>query len=198
MKAFVPVLLGLCVLAGAAHAGGAVKQRKPTGKELAAVKEATSGKELIPKKTVYVASKSSGIFFFAPTMDFTARPPLQLNLVQDKKILATLTPSPGDKSWPVLRFEGALFKDVNEDGFDDLVTLTRYMPVSGPKANEVFNQAALYLGRGGKAFELVTGEVHDALNQTPPASLGEVQKRLKKLGKQKLSLPARVSTGPKN
>lgn len=196
MKAFVPVLLGLCLAGGAAQAA-AVKQRKPSGKELAALKQTFEGKELIAKKALAVSTKSLGSFFFAPVMDFTSNPPLQLHLIQDQKILATLQPTQADKSWPVLRFEGVLFKDVNEDGTEDVVTLTRYMPVSGPKANQVFTQAALYLGKGDKSFQLVTGEVHTAMNETPPPSLPEVLKRLKKLDKQKLALPARVSTAPK-
>jgi hypothetical protein len=196
MRFFVPLFLGLCLLGSTAQAG-AVKQRKLKGKELAALTTALGGKEPIAKKTLFVSMKSTGAFFFAPVMDFTARPPLQLHLVQDGKILHTLAPTPADKSWPILRFEGVLFKDVNDDGFEDVVTLTRYMPVTGPKADQVFNQAALYLGHEGKAFELLTGEVLDALNQTPPSSTAEVLKRLKKLDKKKLALPARVSSGPK-
>jgi hypothetical protein len=196
MRVFVPLFLGLCLLGSTAQAG-AVKQRKPTGRELASVKEALGGKELIPKKALFVSMKSTGAFFFAPVMDFTARPPLQLHLVQDKKILATLAPTPADKRWPVLRFEGAAFKDVNDDGIEDVITLTRYMPVTGPKADQVFNQVALYLGREGKSFELLTGPGVDALNETPPKSMPELLKRLKKLDKQKLALPARVSSGPK-
>ena len=196
MRVFVPLFLGLCLLAGTAQAG-AVKQRKPTGRELTSVKEALGGKEPIPKKALFVSMKSTGAFFFVPVMDFTVRPPLQLHLVQEGKILVTLAPTPADKSWPVLRFEGAVFKDVNDDGLEDIITLTRYMPVTGPKADQVFNQAALYLGREGKAFELLTGPVLDALNATPPPSTAEVLKRLKKLDKQKLALPARVSSGPK-
>jgi hypothetical protein len=196
MKASVPFLLGLCLLGSVAQAA-AVKQRKPKGKELALVKAALQGKEPIAKKTLYVATKSTGAFFFAPVMDFASRPPLQLHLVQDGKILHTLAPTPADKSWPVLRFEGVLFKDLNDDGFEDVVTLTRYMPVTGPKADQAFNQAALYLSREGKSFELQAGAVPDALNETPPSSMSELLKQLKKLDKQKLTLPARVSSNPK-
>lgn len=196
MRVFVPLFFGLCLLGGPAQAG-AVKQRKPTSRELASVKEALGGKEPLPKKALFVSTKSTGPFFFAPVMDFTAQPPLQLHLVQDKKLLLTLAPTPADKRWPVLRFEGVLFKDVNDDGLEDVVTLTKYMPVTGPKADQVFNQAALYLGRQGKSFELLTGPVVDTLNETPPKSLPDVLKQLKKLGKQKLALPARVSSGPK-
>src|SRR5689334_20136995 len=105
MRFFVPLFLGLCLLGSAAQAG-AVKQRKPTGRELATLKEALAGKEPIAKKALYVSMKSTGAFFFAPVMDFTARPPLQLHLVQDGKILHTLASTPADKSWPILRFEG--------------------------------------------------------------------------------------------
>jgi hypothetical protein len=196
MRASVPFLLGLCLLTGAAQAG-AVKQRKPSGRELAQVKQALAGKEPIAKKTLYVSMKSTGSFFFAPVMDFTANPPLQLHLLQDGKILQTLPPSPADKTWPILRFEGVLFKDVNEDGLEDAVTLTRYMPVSGPKANQVFNQAALYLGHPGKSFELAPDTTLNTLNATPPSSMSEVLKRLKTLDKQHLASPARVSSGPK-
>jgi hypothetical protein len=196
MKAFVPFLLGLCLM-GSAAAAGPVKQRKPKGRELSLVKEALQGKEPIAKKTLWVSMKSTGAFFFAPVMDFTTTPVLQLHLVQEGKILHTLAPTPADKSWPILRFEGAVFKDVNDDGFEDVVTLTRYMPVTGPKKDQVFNQAALYLSREGKSFELPPSAVLDALNETPPPSTGEVLKRLKQLDKQKLALPARVSTGPK-
>ena len=195
MKAFIPVLLGLCLAGGSAQAA-AVKQRKPSGRELSALKETFEGKELIVKKALAVSTKSLGSFLFAPVMDFTSNPPLQLHLIQDQKILTTLQPTPADKSWPVLRFEGVLFKDVNDDGNEDVVTLTRYMPVSGPKANQVFTQGALYLGKGDKSFQLVTGEVLTAINATPPASLPEVLKRLKKLDKQKLAVPAHVSTAP--
>jgi hypothetical protein len=196
MRCFVPLILGLCLLGSTAQAD-AVKQRKPTGRELASLQEALAGKEPIPKKALYVSMKSTGAFFFVPVMDFTARPPLQLHLVQEGKILRTLAPTPADKSWPILRFEGVLFKDVNDDGFEDVITLTRYMPVTGPKADQVFNQAAIYLGREGKNFELLTGEVPEALNATPPPSTAEVLKRLKKLDKQKLTPPAQVSSGPK-
>jgi hypothetical protein len=197
MKASVPFLLGLLLVAGVAHAAGAVKQRKPTSRELAEVKRVLAGKEPIAKKTLYVATRSTGAFFFAPVMDFTSRPPLQLHLIQGGKILLTLAPSPADKQWPVLRFEGVTFKDVNDDGLEDVVTLTRYMPVTGPKADQVFNQAALYLGREGKSFELVTGELHDALNQTPPSSMAEAMKRVKRLDFQKRAVPTQVSTGSK-
>ncbi|WP_224362965.1 hypothetical protein [Hyalangium versicolor] len=196
MKAFVPVLLGLCLLGGAARAAS-VKQRKPSSKELAALKTTFEGKELVAKKALYVSTKSLGAFLFAPVLDFTSSPPLQLHLVQDQKIFTTLPPSPADKSWPILRFEGVVFKDLNDDGYEDVVTLTRYMPVSGPKANQVFTQAALYMGRGGKSFELASSDVLSKLNDTPPPSMGEVMKRLKKVDMQKLAPPAKVSTGPK-
>ncbi len=196
MKAFVPFLLGLCLLGSVAQ--GAVKQRKPKGKELALVKQALQGKEPIAKKTLHVSMKGTGAFFFTPVMDFSARPPLQLHLIQNGKILQTLEPAPGDKRWPILRFEGVTFKDVNEDGFEDVVTLTRYMPVTGPQKDQAFNQAALYLSREGKSFELLLGQVHDTLNAEPaPPSMGEALKRLKQLGKQKLVLPAQSSSSPK-
>ncbi len=196
MKAFVPVLLGLCLLGGSAQAG-AFKQRKPSGRELAALKETFAGKELIAKKVLSVSTKNGGTFLFAPVMDYTANPALQLHLVQDKKILFTFPPSPADKQWPILRFEGAFFKDLNDDGYEDAVTLTRYMPVSGPKANQVFTQTTVYLSRGGNSFELLTGEANTALNETPPPSLAEVQKRLKKLDKGKLTLPSQVTSTAK-
>jgi hypothetical protein len=56
------------------------------------VKEVLAGKEPIAKKTLYVSTKSTGAFFFAPVMDFTSRPPLQLHLIQDGKLLLTLPP----------------------------------------------------------------------------------------------------------
>lgn len=195
MKAFVPFLLGMFLLGSAAQAG-AVKQRKPKGKELAQVKQALQGKAPMAKKTLYVSMKSTGAFFFVPVMDFSARPPLQLHLIQNGKILQTLAPTPGDKKWPILRFEGVTFKDVNDDGLEDLVTLTRYMPVTGPQKDQAFNQAAIYLNRGGKSFELLPGEPHDTLNaEPPPPSMGEVLKRLKKLDKKKLALTAQGSAG---
>lgn len=197
MKAFVPFLLGLCLLGSAAQAG-AVKQRKPKGKELALVKQALQGKEPMAKKTLYVSMKGTGAFFFAPVMDFSARPPLQLHLIQNGKILQTLAPAPGDQRWPILRFEGVTFKDVNEDGYEDVVTLTRYMPVTGPQKDQAFNQAALYLSREGKSFELLQGEVHSTLNaEPPPPSMSEVLKRLKSLDKARLVLPAQSSAGAK-
>jgi hypothetical protein len=196
MKASVLVLLGLCLLGGAALARP-TKQRKPSGRELTQAKQALAGQELIAKKAISVALKGLGPCVFAPVMDYKSTPPLQLHLVQGGKILFTLAPTAADKAWPILRFEGAQFHDVNDDGFEDVVTLTRYMPVSGPRADQAFNQTALYLSEEGKAFTLAAKEVHDALNQEPPSSLGEVLKRLKKLDKQKLASPARVSTGPK-
>ena len=196
MKAFVPVLLGLCLVGGVAQAG-AFKQRKPSGRELAALKETFAGKELVAKKALSISTKNSGSFLFVPVMDYTANPPLQLHLVQDKKILFTFPPSAADKKWPILRFEGAFFKDLNDDGYEDAVTLTRYMPVHGPKANQVFTEAAVYLGRGGGSFELLTGEANETLNETPPPSLAEVQKRLKKLDKRKLAFPSQVSSNAK-
>jgi hypothetical protein len=197
MKAFVPFLLGLCLLGGVAQAG-AVKQRKPKGKEMALVKQALQGKEPVAKKTLYVSMKSTGAFFFAPVMDFSARPPLQLHLIKNGKILQTLAPTPGDKRWPILRFEGVTFKDVNEDGHEDVVTLTRYMPVTGPQKDQAFNQAAVYLSREGKSFEPLLGEVHDTLNaEPPPPSMGDALKRLKSLDKKKLVLPAQSSAGSK-
>lgn len=187
MKASVPILLGLCLLGSAAQAS-AVKQRKPRGKELAMVKQTLPGKKPIAKKMLYVSMKSTGPFLFVPVMDFSESPPFQLHLLQDGKILQTLAPTPGDKRWPILRFEGVLFKDVNGDKLEDMVTLTRYMPVKGPQAHQAFNQAAIYLNREGKSFELQSGEVHDELNATPPRSVSELRKRLKKLDKQKLAL----------
>lgn len=190
MKAFVPFLLGLCVLGSAAQAG-AVKQRKPKGKELALVKRALQGRAPMPKKTLYVSMKGTGAFFFAPVMDFSAMPPLQLHLIQNGRILQTLAPTPGDKRWPILRFEGVTFRDVNQDGYEDVVTLTRYMTVKGPRKDQPFNQAAVYLSREGKSFELLLGEAHDTLNAAPPpSSMGEALKRLKSLDKKKLALPA--------
>lgn len=196
MKAFVPMLLGLCLLAGTAQAG-ALKQRKPSGRDLAVLKEAFAGKELIVKKALSVSSKNSGSYLFAPVMDYTANPALQLHLIQDKKIVFTFPPSAADKQWPILRFEGAFFKDLNDDGYEDMVTLTRYMPVSGPKANQVFTQATVYMGRGGHSFEMLTGEVNTTLNDTPPPSLAEVQKRLKKMDKRKLTIASQVSSTAK-
>jgi hypothetical protein len=192
------VLLGLCLLGSMAQAGG-LKQRKPSGKELSALKETFAGKELLAKKALSVSTKNTGSFLFAPVMDYTVNPALQLHLVQaqDKKVVFTFPPSPADKKWPILRFEGVLFKDLNDDGYEDVVTLTRYMPVSGPKANQVFTQATVYLGRGINSFELLAGEVNDTLNATPPPSMGEVQKRLKKLDKRKLAFPSQVSSTAK-
>jgi hypothetical protein len=195
MKAFVPFLLGLCLLGSAAQA--AVKQRKVKGKELALVKQALQGKEPMAKKTLFVSMKGTGAFFFAPVMDFSTRPPLQLHLIQNGKILQTLAPTPGDQRWPILRFEGVTFKDVNDDGYEDMVTLTRYMPVTGPQKDQAFNQAAIYLSREGKSFELL-GDALETLNaEPPPSSMGEVLKRVKELDKKKLALPAKSSVGAK-
>ena len=71
------------------------------------------------------------------------------------------------------------------------LTLTRYMPVTGPQKDQPFNQAAVYLSREGKSFELLLGEVHDTLNAEPsPPSMGEALKRLKNLDKKKFVVPA--------
>jgi hypothetical protein len=199
MKASVPLLLGLCLLASDAEAKAAkpAKQRKPSSRELAMVKEVLAGQELIAKKTFQVALKGAGSCLFAPAMDFKVSPPLQLHLIQDGRILYTLAPSAADKAWPVLRFESVMFHDVNADGFEDVMTLTRYMPVVGPRAGQAFNQVGLYLSHEGKAFEPVAKELHDSLNEEPPASLAEVLKRLKNVDKQKLAVPVQVSATPK-
>ncbi|MDY7227959.1 hypothetical protein [Hyalangium rubrum] len=196
MKAFVPVLLGLCLLGATAQAKPA-KQRKPTSRDLAKVKELLTGRELVPKKTFQVALKGAGTCLFAPAMDYKVSPPLQLHLIQGGQIAHTLASTKADKAWPVLRFENVQFQDVNEDGFEDVLTLTRYLPVVGPRAGKAFNQAGVYLSKQGKAFELAPPEVHETLNQSPPSSLGEVVKRLKKVDRQKLAVPVQVSATPK-
>jgi hypothetical protein len=196
MKASTTVLLGLCLLAAGAQAKPA-KQRKPSKRDMAMVKQALPGRELMPKKTFQVTLKGAGACVFAPAMDYKASPPLQLHLLQGGRILHTLSPSPADKAWPILRFENVLFEDVNADGFEDVLTLTRYLPVVGPRAGKAFNQVGLYLSHGGKSFEPVAQELHESLNEEPPASLAEVQKRLKKVDKRKLAVPVQVSTTPK-
>lgn len=199
MKAFVPVLLGLSLLGGAAQARPArpAKQRKPPAKELAKAKELLAGRELVTKKTFQVTLKGAGKCLFAPAMDYKVSPPLQLHLIQGGKLLHTLSSTQADKAWPILRFENVQFQDVNNDGFEDVLTLTRYMPVVGPRAGKAFNQAGVYLSNEGKSFELAPREVHDSLNQEPPSSLGEVVKRLKKIDRQKLTVPVQVSTTPR-
>lgn len=187
MKASVPWLLGMCLLAGAAHAG---KPRKPNAREQAEVKQTLAGAgEPVLKKTVQVVLKGAGSVLFVPVLDFTAQPPLRLVLLQDGKVLHTLAASEADKAWPILQFQDVAFKDVNGDGFEDVLTLARYMPGVGPKAGKPFNQAAVYLSRGGKSFEPLAKEVSGGLNQPPPAKLAEVLKRLKKISKTRLSLP---------
>jgi len=195
MKAFTAVLLGLCLLAGGAQARPA-KQRKPSSRDMAMVKQVLTDRELIPKKTYQVSLKGAGACLFAPAMDYKASPPLQIHLIQSGRILHTLSPTPADKAWPILRFENVLFEDVNSDGFEDVLTLTRYMPVVGERAGKAFNQVGLYLSNGGKAFEQVSKELHESLNKEPPASLKEVLKRLKKIDKQKLAVPVQVSATP--
>jgi hypothetical protein len=199
MKAFTAVLLGLFLLAGSAHAKAAkpAKQRKPSGKDLAMVKQVLTGRELIAKKTFQVTLKGAGACLFAPAMDYKASPPLQLHLIQSGRIVHTLAPSAADKAWPILRFENVMFQDVNADGFEDVLTLTRYMPVVGPRAGKAFNQVGLYLSNEGKAFEPVAKDLHESLNQDPPESLKEVLKRLSKVDKQKLAVPVQVSATPK-
>jgi hypothetical protein len=196
MKAFTSVLLGLCLLAGGAHAKPA-KPRKPSGRDLAMVKQVLADRELIAKKTFQVTLKGAGACLFAPAMDYKASPPLQLHLIQSGRILHTLAPTPADKAWPILRFENVMFQDVNADGFEDVLTLTRYMPVVGPKAGKAFNQVGLYLSNQGKSFEPVAKELNDSLNDDPPSSLNEVIKQLKKVDKQKLAVPVQVSATPK-
>jgi hypothetical protein len=196
MKAFTSVLLGLCLLAGGAHAKPA-KPRKPSSRDMAMVKQVLSDRELVAKKTFQVTLKGAGPCLFAPAMDYKASPPLQLHLIQSGRIVHTLTPTPADKAWPVLRFENVMFQDVNSDGFEDVLTLTRYMPVVGPKAGKAFNQVGLYLSNAGKSFEPVAKELSDSLNEDPPASLNEVLKQLKKVDKQKLAVPVQVSATPK-
>jgi hypothetical protein len=201
MKASVPWLLGVCLLAGAAEAG---RPRKPNAREQAEVKQTLAGAgEPVLKKTVQVGLKGAGNVLFVPVLDFTAQPPLRLHLLQDGKVLHTLAASEADKAWPILQFQDVAFKDVNGDGFEDVLTLARYMPGVGPKAGKPFNQATVYLSRGGKSFEPVAKEVSDGLNQPPPAKLAEVLKRLKKVSKTRLSLskpppaaPTQVSTSP--
>jgi hypothetical protein len=196
MKVFTAVLLGLCLLAGGAQAKPA-KQRKPSSRDMAMVKKVLADRELVAKKTFQVTLKGAGACFFAPAMDYKASPPLQLHLIQRGSILHTLAPTPADKAWPILRFENVMFEDVNSDGFEDVLTLTRYMPVVGPRAGKAFNQVGLYLSNGGKSFELVPKELHESLNQEPPASLNAVLKQLKKIDKQKLAVPAQVSATPR-
>jgi len=196
MKAFTAVLLGLGLLTGGAQAKPA-KPRKPSSKDMAMVKQVLADRELIAKKTFQVTLKGAGACLFAPAMDYKASPPLQLYLIQSGRIIHTLTPSLADKTWPVLRFENVMFQDVNADGFEDVLTLTRYMPVVGPRAGKAFNQVGLYLSREGKAFEPVAKELHQSLNEDPPESLNEVLKRLKKVDKQKLAAPVQVSATPK-
>ncbi|WP_225409148.1 hypothetical protein [Stigmatella hybrida] len=187
MKASVPWLLGVCLLAGAAQAG---KPRKPNAREQAEVKQTLAGAgEPVLKKTVQVVLKGTGSVLFVPVLDFTAQPPLRLHLLQDGKVLHTLAASEADKAWPILQFQDVAFKDVNGDGFEDVLTLARYMPGVGPKAGKPFNQVAVYLSRGGKSFEPLANEVSSGLNQPPPAKLAEVLKRLKKISKTRLSLP---------
>ncbi|MDC0712290.1 hypothetical protein POL68_27735 [Stigmatella sp. ncwal1] len=194
MKASVPWLLGVCLLGSAAEAG---KPRKPNAREQAEVKQALSGTgEPVSKKTFQVGLKGAGSLLFVPVLDFTVQPPLRLHLVQDGKILHTLSPSAADKAWPILQFEDVSFKDVNGDGFEDILTLARYMPGVGPKAGKPFRQAAVYLSRGGKSFEPVSKDVSDALNQSPPSKLAEVLKRLKKISKARLNLPKTAPPAP--
>ncbi|HEX8705066.1 MAG TPA: hypothetical protein VF815_39905 [Myxococcaceae bacterium] len=196
MRAFTAVLLGLCLLAGGADAKPA-KQRKPSGRDMAMVKQVLTDRELVPKKTFQVTLKGAGACLFAPALDYKASPPLQLHLIQGGRILHTLAPTPADKAWPVLRFENVLFDDVNSDGFEDVLTLTRYMPMVGERAGKAFNQVGLYLSNGGKSFEPIPKDLHESLNQEPPASLKDVLKRLKKIDKQKLAVPVQVSATPK-
>jgi hypothetical protein len=194
MKASVPWLLGVCLLASAAEAG---KPRKPNAREQAEVKQTLAGAgEPVLKKTVQVGLKGAGSVLFVPVLDFTAQPPLRRLLLQDGKVLHTLAASDADKAWPILQFEDVAFKDVNGDGFEDVLTLARYMPGVGPKAGKPFNQVAVYLSRGGKSFEPVAKAVSDGLNQPPPAKLAEVFKRLKKVSKTRLSLPKVASAAP--
>ncbi|SEU23493.1 hypothetical protein [Stigmatella erecta] len=194
MKASVPWLVGVCLLAGAAEAG---KPRKPNAREQAEVKQALAGAgEPVLKKTVQVVLKGAGSVLFVPVLDFTAQPPLRLLLLQDGKVLHTLAASEADKAWPILQFQDVAFKDVNGDGFEDVLTLARYMPGVGPKAGKPFHQAAVYLSRGGKSFEPVAKEVSGGLNQPPPAKLAEVLKRLKKISKTRLSLPRPAPAAP--
>jgi hypothetical protein len=205
MKALVPLLLGLCVLATEAQAAKAkapkaakpAKQRKPSGRDLAMVKQVLAGRELVAKKTSQVTLKGAGSCVFAPALDYKVSPPLQLHLIQSGKILHTLSPTAADKAWPILRFENVVFQDVNTDGFEDVLTLTRYMPVVGPRAGKAFNQVGLYLSHEGKSFEPAAKEVHETLNNEPPASLAEVVKRLQKVDKAKLAVPVQVSATPK-
>lgn len=196
MKAFTPVLLGLCLLAAGAQAKPA-KQRKPSKRDMAMVKQVLTDRELIPKKTFQVTLKGAGACVFAPAMDYKSAPPLQLHLLQGGRILHTLAPTAADKAWPVLRFENVMFEDVNSDGFEDVLTLTRYMPVVGPRAGKAFNQVGLYLSNEGKSFEPVAKELHESLNTEPPASLKDVLKQLKKIDKQKLAVPVQISATPK-
>ena len=196
MRVFTPVLLGLCLLAGGAQAKPA-KQRKPSGRDMAMVKQVLADRELIPKKTFQVSLKGAGSCLFAPALDYKSSPPLQLHLLQGGRILHTLSPTAADKAWPILRFENVLFEDVNSDGFEDVLTLTRYMPVVGERAGKAFNQVGLYLSNGGKSFEQAPKELHESLNKEPPGSLEEVLKRLKKIDKQKLAVPVQVSATPK-
>ncbi|EAU62338.1 hypothetical protein STIAU_1752 [Stigmatella aurantiaca DW4/3-1] len=161
------------------------------------MKQALAGAgEPVAKKTFQVALKGAGSLLFVPVLDFTVQPPLRLHLVQDGKILHTLSSSAADKAWPILQFEDVSFKDVNGDGFEDILTLARYMPGVGPKAGKPFHQAAVYLSRGGKSFEPVAKDVGDALNQPPPSKLPEVLKRLKKISKARLSLPKPAPPAP--
>lgn len=196
MKALTAVLLGLCLLASGAQAKPA-KQRKPSRKDMAMVKQVLVDRELIAKKTFQVTLKGAGACVFAPAMDYKASPPLQLHLIQSGRILHTLAPSAADKTWPVLKFENVMFQDVNADGFEDVLTLTRYMPVIGPRAGKAFNQVGLYLSNEGKSFEPAAKELHESLNGEPPASLNVVLKALKKIDKQKLAVPVQVSATPK-
>ena len=196
MKAFTSVLLGLCLLAGGAQAKPA-KQRKPSGRDMAMVKQVLTDRQLFPKKTFQVTLKGAGACLFAPAMDYKASPPLQLHLLQDGRILHTLSPTAADKAWPILRFENVMFDDVNSDGFEDVLTLTRYMPVVGERAGKAFNQVGLHLSNEGKSFELAPKDVHESLNTEPPASLKDVLKQLKKFDKKKLAVPVQVSATPK-
>ncbi len=187
------MLLGVLLLAGASQARPP-KPRKAKARELALVKKLLPGRELATKKILHVVLKGAGACLFAPAMDYTVSPPLQLHLIQGGRILFTLSPTPADKAWPILRFEDVLFRDVNGDGYEDVLTLTRYMPVVGPRAGKAFNQTGLYLSDQGKSFELVDSKVLKAINEPAPARLSSVVKELAKMDKRKLAVPSQVSS----
>ncbi len=151
-----------------------------TQADLQNLQSAFPDQRLIANQVFRVNFQGFGSCTFVPLVKSAEnRPKLSLNLAKLEQIIYTFPASDAAETWAFFELTAVAFRDVNQDGFEDVITIAQYLTGAGPTGAEPFPVATVYFNDQGKAFQL-DESLNRQLEQAHTKTIGEVLRALKR------------------